>query len=84
MKKASPVDSETHFVDSCNALLIASPRPGPAGIFTRPGLGFRPRIDIIVTLFPQPDSPTIPRVLPRPTENETPSTALTMPSSVLK
>ena len=50
----------------------------------RPGFGFRLRIDIIVTLFPEPDSPTTPSVWPGRTENETPSTALTMPSSVLK
>ena len=35
-----------------------------------------------VTLLPQPDSPTIASVLPFSTENETPSTAPTMPSSV--
>ena len=35
-----------------------------------------------LTLFPEPDSPTIPSVLPRSTENVTPSTACTMPSSV--
>ena len=37
-----------------------------------------------VTLLPQPDSPTIPSVLPFSTVNETPSTALTIPSSVWK
>ena len=37
-----------------------------------------------VTLLPQPDSPTIPSVWPFSTENVTPSTALTMPSSVRK
>ena len=30
----------------------------------RPGLGLRLRIDIIVTLFPDPDSPTTPTVRP--------------------
>ena len=35
-----------------------------------------------VTLFPEPDSPTIASVLPRSTESETPSTAWTRPSSV--
>ena len=37
-----------------------------------------------VTLLPEPDSPTMPSVLPSSTVNETPSTALTIPSSVLK
>ena len=37
-----------------------------------------------MTLLPQPDSPTIPSVWLRSTVNETPSTAWTMPSSVLK
>src|SRR5262249_20793996 len=38
--------------------------------------------DIIVTLLPDPDSPTIPTTSPSPTVNETPSTARTIPSSV--
>jgi hypothetical protein len=37
-----------------------------------------------VTLLPLPDSPTIPIVSPASSENETPSTALTTPSWVLK
>jgi hypothetical protein len=37
-----------------------------------------------VTLLPLPDSPTIPIVSPGSSENETPSTALTTPSWVLK
>jgi hypothetical protein len=36
------------------------------------------------TLFPEPDSPTMPRACPRSTVYETPSTAWTMPSSVTK
>src|SRR5215470_11802493 len=40
--------------------------------------------DIIVTLLPDPDSPTMPRVSPSETVNDTPSTALTTPSSVRK
>jgi len=40
--------------------------------------------DIIVTLLPEPDSPTIPSTSPWPSVNETPSTARTTPSSVLK
>ena len=39
---------------------------------------------IAVTDLPQPDSPTIARTSPRRTSNETPSTALTWPSSVWK
>ena len=35
-----------------------------------------------LTLLPQPLSPTMPKVLPLPTENETPSTARLTPSSV--
>jgi hypothetical protein len=38
--------------------------------------------DIIVTLLPDPDSPTIPRTSRGASVNETPSTALTTPSSV--
>src|SRR4051812_38233617 len=45
---------------------------------------FIPMIVRQVTLLPQPDSPTIPRVLPFSTLKLTPSTALTMPSSVRK
>src|SRR5579859_5616133 len=40
--------------------------------------------DIIVTLLPDPDSPTMPSVSPWATVNDTPSTALTTPSSVRK
>src|SRR3954451_4169792 len=36
-----------------------------------------------VALFPQPDSPTIPSVVPFSTEKLTPSTARTTPSRVL-
>src|ERR1041385_6250942 len=45
---------------------------------------FRPMIVRQVTLLPEPDSPTIASVLPFSTENDTPSTARTMPSSVWK
>ena len=37
---------------------------------------------IAVTVLPQPDSPTTPRVSPRSMVRSTPSTARTMPSSV--
>ena len=47
-------------------------------------LGLSPMIVRQVTLLPQPDSPTMPRVWPFSTEKLTPSTALTMPSSVRK
>src|SRR5712691_11906326 len=40
--------------------------------------------DIIVTLFPEPDSPTMPSTSPWSRVNETPSTARTRPSSVRK
>src|SRR5919199_6156327 len=46
--------------------------------------GFSPMIVRQVTLLPEPDSPTIPSVSPFSIENETPSTALTTPSSVRK
>ena len=46
--------------------------------------GFSPMIERQVTLLPQPDSPTIASVLPFSTENDSPSTAWTTPSSVLK
>ena len=44
----------------------------------------RPMIVRQVTLLPEPDSPTMPSVWPFSTENVTPSTALTTPSSVRK
>ena len=44
----------------------------------------RPMTASELTLLPEPDSPTMPSVSPGWTENETPSTALTMPSSVVK
>ena len=47
-----------------------------------PGSGTRRRIDRQVMDFPEPDSPTIPSVSPRRTENVAPSTALTTPRRV--
>ncbi len=44
----------------------------------------RPMSACDVTLLPEPDSPTMARVLPRSTLNDTPSTARTIPSSVGK
>jgi hypothetical protein len=43
-----------------------------------------PRIVRLATLLPEPDSPTMPRVSLAERSKETPSTALTTPSSVLK
>src|SRR5262245_10194278 len=45
---------------------------------------FRPMIVRQVTLLPEPDSPTMPSVLPFSTLKLTPSTAFTTPSSVRK
>ena len=42
-----------------------------------------PMTDRQVTLFPEPDSPTMPSVSPFSTEKLTPETAFTTPSSVL-
>src|SRR6266542_5027384 len=67
----------------------SSSRSRPSKI-TRPptvrpgGDAIRRRIDSDVTLLPQPDSPTTASVSPRPTENDTPSTARTTPSRVKK
>ncbi len=44
----------------------------------------RPRIVRLVTDLPDPDSPTMPSVLPFSRSKVSPSTALTMPSSVEK
>ena len=44
----------------------------------------RPMIVWVETLLPEPDSPTMPRVCPASTAKETPRTACTMPSDVLK
>jgi hypothetical protein len=48
------------------------------------GDAIRRRRESDVTLLPQPDSPTMASVSPRPTENDTPSTARTTPSRVKK
>ena len=47
-----------------------------------PGGATRRMIDRDVTLLPQPDSPTRPRISPRSTEKSMPSTARTAPSRV--
>jgi hypothetical protein len=59
-------------------LIRAPPRP------LRSARLCRPRMDIEVTDFPEPDSPTMPSVLPRSSWKEMPSTDLTSPSSVPK
>ena len=48
------------------------------------GMSWRRMIESEVTLLPQPDSPTIPRVSPGMIEKLTPSTALTTPSITWK
>src|ERR1700751_3081520 len=48
------------------------------------GLRGRPSRVMAVTDLPEPDSPTMATTSPGRTLNETPSTALTMPSSVAK
>ena len=48
------------------------------------GIGIRPIIARLVTLLPDPDSPTIPTVSPFSMLNDTPRTASTTPSSVWK
>src|SRR5438132_5026721 len=50
----------------------------------RARLGRSPRMAMDVTLFPEPDSPTMPRTSFSKTSKDTPSTALTTPSSVGK
>src|SRR4051794_21521854 len=47
------------------------------------GVGIRPSSASVETLLPEPDSPTIPSVSPGKRSYETPSTAWTIPSSVL-
>src|SRR6266511_1515819 len=56
----------------------ASPRTMRPG-----GCGINPRMDIVLTLLPEPDSPTIPSVSPGKRSYEIPSTACTTPSSVV-
>ena len=60
---------------------VPSNRIWPASI--EPGEATRRRIDRLVTLLPQPDSPTRPMISPRPTVKSMPSTALTTPSRVV-
>jgi hypothetical protein len=48
------------------------------------GMSSRRMIVSAVTLLPEPDSPTMPRVWPLPSEKSTPSTAGTTPSMTRK
>src|ERR1700682_877206 len=48
----------------------------------RPGSGTSRRMEKAVIVFPEPDSPTMPTVSPRPTLKLIPSTAWTMPREV--
>ena len=54
------------------------------GLDRRRRLGIRPMMLIAVTDLPDPDSPTMANTSPRRTSKLTPSTALTMPASVVK
>jgi hypothetical protein len=51
---------------------------------TKPGGSTRRMIERDVTLLPDPDSPTIPRLDPAAIPKLTPSTAFTVPAGVLK
>ena len=76
---------------SCATSTVASGCPSPAGAGagsprsrSGPGRSTMRRIDRAVTLFPQPLSPTMPRVRPAWSSKLAPSTALTVPSSAKK
>src|SRR6185295_9184071 len=76
---------------NCATSTVSSPRPSWAGrrsrispLTMRPGRSTIRRIERAVTLFPQPLSPTIPRVRPAWRSKLAPSTALTVPSSAKK
>src|SRR5262249_57169079 len=49
---------------------------------TRPGNGTKPIAASMVTLLPDPDSPTTPRICPSSSSNPTSSTAWSMPLAV--
>ncbi len=72
------ISSSVFFSKSCPSRIISPPAITPGGVSTRP------IIDREVILFPQPDSPTIPRVFPLSTEKDTSFTALVSPASVRK
>src|SRR4051812_5050649 len=63
----------------------SSPSKSTSPPAMRPGgCGTRPMMESAVTLLPQPDSPTMPRVRPRSRRKSTPSTARTWPRSPSK
>src|SRR5215212_7668557 len=66
------------------AVIRSSPLKSASPLVIALFFAFRPMIVRHVTLLPEPDSPTMPSVLPFSTSKLTPSTALTMPSSVRK
>ena len=62
---ACPVETDVCFFDAWrNASMRGLGRQRRDHARCAPGFGFRLRIDIIVTLFPEPDSPTTPSVWP--------------------
>ena len=74
---------------SSSSLLVSGTRSRPSNMIwpatMRPGgIAISFRIDIAVTVLPQPDSPTTQSVSPLLMVMSTPSTAWTMPSSVAK
>ena len=74
---------------SSSSLLVSGTRSRPSNRIwpstMRPGgIAISFRIDIAVTVLPQPDSPTTQSVSPLLSAMSTPSTACSMPSSVEK
>src|SRR5688500_10117671 len=67
-----------------DAFSRSSPSSSTSPAILPGGVGTRPMIDSAVTLFPQPDSPTMPKVRPRSSVKSTPSTARTSPRSEAK
>jgi hypothetical protein len=62
----------------------SAPRKSASPPTIRPGSAIRRISESAVTLLPQPDSPTIPSTSPWSSENDTPSTARTVSSSIRK
>ena len=60
---------------------LAAAQPDAAFDSARAASGTRPMMESAVTLLPQPDSPTTPRISPRVEVQLTPSTARTTPSA---
>ena len=56
------MEIDTYFFESPRKPTICSDALEPSLTASRPALGLSPRIDIIVTLLPEPDSPTTPSV----------------------